>query len=201
MKQFILALLCFYWRHLAFDFRGVFFAFDLRVVSPLFALFRIWLLRFFAFDFRVFSHLTFAFFRLNRVISHLIFAFFAFICVISHLTFAFFTFIRVISPLTLAEFFFCLYSRYFAFDFCVFSPLFAVFRIWLFAFFRLWLSRFFAFIRISLSRFFAFICFFCLYVRYNAFIGVITPFNSALLRIHSRYNAFQFGVITPLFAF
>ena len=52
---------------------------------------------------------------------------------------------------------------------------------------------------------FSFFCFllalFRLLLRYYAFIGVIAPMNSALVRLHSRYNAFQFGVITPLFAF
>ena len=92
----------------------------------------------------------------------------------------FFAFIPVILYLTFG--FFRLYSHYFAFDFRVFSPLFALFRIWLsrfsplialfriwlLRFFRLWLSRFsaihfrvysplFALFRIWLSRFFAFI--------------------------------------------
>ena len=68
----------------------------------------------------------------------------------------FFAFIRVISHLTFA--FFRLYSRYFEFEFRVFSPLKALFRIWL--------SRFFAFIRVISHLNFAL---FCLKKRYFAF--------------------------------
>ena len=98
--------------------------------SPIFALFRTWLLRFFAFDFRVFSHLTFALFRLY---SH-------------YFTFDF----RVFS----------IYLRFFALN-CVITFSLALWRLWI--------------------------------LRYFAFICVKTPFNSALLRLSLRFNAFLFA--------
>ena len=68
------------------------------------------------------------------------------------------------------------YSRYFAFDFRIFSPLFVLFRIWLLRFFRFY------------SRYFAFD------------FRVFSPLF-ALFRLYLHYNAFQFCVISLLFAF
>ena len=103
--HFILALLCFYWRYFAFDFRGFrlylryfafnfrvfhlysrYFAFDFRVFhlySRYFAfdirVHRLWLSRYFAFDFFVF----FAFDFRSFFFLHLSFASFVLNCVIS----------------------------------------------------------------------------------------------------------------------
>ena len=63
--------------------------------------------------------LTFAFFAFIRVISHLTFAVFLPLFALLRIRLSCFTFIRIITHLTLT--FFRNYSRYFLFDFCVFS--------------------------------------------------------------------------------
>ena len=172
-------------RLFAFNFR-VFVAF-IRVISHMtFAFIRL-CSRYFAFDFRVFrlysrysafdfcviSPLPFAFLRIWLLRFLPLFALFC-IWLLRFFAFDF----RVLSLLTSAIF--CLYLRYFAFDFCVF---------------RLYL-RYFAFnCVITLS--FALLCLWIL--CYYAFFRVITPFNLTLLRIYLRFNAFSyynaFGVI------
>ena len=89
-----------------------------------------------------------------KVIMYFIWRYHAFISVIRFLAFAFFR----------------LYLRYFAFNFRVFSPFFAI----------------------KLRVFF-------LYLRYFAFsFRVISPLAFAFFRLYSRYFAFDFYVFSPL---